>query len=380
MSSRHEKIGLQSVARLQSGETLWDTEMKRFGVRRRANRISYFVKAQIDRRQRWITIGQNGPMTPSQARAEARRILGSIDAGQDPTRDRDDRKRLPTFDELVTRWLAEHVELKRKKSTAREYRRLVDRHLRPHLGKTRVDRIERADVMALHASFARTRYAGNRAIAVLSSIMTFAERLGYRPPLSNPCRGIERFKEQKRKRPLTGVELNALWTHLKSLNGAVNPYILGAIRLLILTGMRREEVLTLRWSDVDLTAQLIRLTDAKTGPRDVVLSSEAAKVLEDLPRADGHEFVFVGQRQAKHLVNISETWRDIRQTLGFPEVRIHDLRHTIASVMAKSAPLVVVRDALGHSEIATTSDYSHAANEDVRQAVDAFAKMIAGAQ
>ncbi len=378
MATRHEKIGLQSVARLQPGDTIWDTDLKRFGVRRRVNRISYCVKTQIDRRQKWITIGRNGPMTPAEARTEARTILGAIDAGQDPTRDRDTRRTLPTFDELADRWLAEHVEIKRKASTSREYRRLVDRHLRPALGRVRVDRITRADVMELHAGFSHAPYAGNRAVAVLSSIMTFSEGLGYRSPLSNPCRGVERFKEQKRKRPLTATELATLWAHLKSLDGSANPFILGAIRLLLLTGMRREEALTLRWANVDRDARLIHLIDAKKGPRDVILSGEAVRVLDGLPRVDGNEFVFVGQRHGQRLVNISETWRHIRQTLGFPDVRIHDLRHTIGSMMARSAPLVVVRDALGHSEIATTSDYSHAANEDVRRAVDEFAEMIEG--
>jgi integrase len=88
--------------------------------------------------------------------------------------------------------------------------------------------------------------------------------------------------------------------------------------------------------------------------------------------------VLPGHLHGHHLVNITDRWQEIREALGFPEVRIHDLRHTVASVLAKSAPLIVVRDALGHSEIGTTSDYSHAANEDVRLAVDVLATAIAG--
>ena len=110
MATGNERIGLQSVSRLRPGDTIWDSDLKRFGVRRRTHRITYFVKAQIDRQQKWITIGQHGPMTPAEARAAARTILGMIDSGQDPTRDRDARRSIPTLGTLADRWLREHVE------------------------------------------------------------------------------------------------------------------------------------------------------------------------------------------------------------------------------------------------------------------------------
>ena len=164
MATRNERIGLQSVSRLRPGDTIWDPDLKRFGVRRRTHRITYFVKAQIDRQQKWITIGQHGPMTPAEARAAARTILGMINSGQDPTRDRDARQSIPTLGTLADRWLREHVEIKRKQSTAQEYRRF---RLRPALGNIRADRISRADVMELHAASAGVRYSANRTVAVL---------------------------------------------------------------------------------------------------------------------------------------------------------------------------------------------------------------------
>jgi integrase len=169
--------------------------------------------------------------------------------------------------------------------------------------------------------------------------MSFAERLDYRQPYSNPCRGIERFKESRRKRPLNMKELAALWRHLDSMEATENPYIIGAFRLLLLTGMRREEVLTLRWADVDKDAGMIRLADAKTGPRVVILSREALAGLNRLPRVNGNPYVFPGLKEGQHLVNISDTWQVIRTTLGFPDVRIHDLRHTVATVLARTSPL-----------------------------------------
>ena len=143
--------------------------------------------------------------------------------------------------------------------------------------------------------------------------------------------------------------------------------------------MRKSEVLTLRTDDVDLAAGIIRLRDAKTGPRAVVLSQHAILVLKTIPRHAGNPYVIVGAREGRHLINLQKPWIRIRTRLGFPEVRIHDLRHTVASMLARTSPLVVVRDALGHQVIETTSGYSHAANDDVRLAVDGLALAIAGA-
>lgn len=360
------------------GDILWDSELKRFGARRRASGITYVVKARIDGQQRWITLGKHGPLTPAQARALARQTLGEVDSGKDPTRERDARRVIPLFADFAERWLSEHVRLKRKASTHREYQRIIHRYLNPHLGKVRVDRIDPADALKLHSELAAHRYIANRVIAVLSALMSYAERLGHRPQFSNPCRGLERFKETKRKRPLSASEVRALWSHLEHLDGVENPFVIGAIRLLLLTGMRREEVLTLRWDDINNEAGLIRLADAKTGPRSVILSRYALELLDRLPRKIGSPFVFPGNKEGGRLVNISKKWDEIRTHLGFAEVRIHDLRHTVATFLARSASLVVVRDTLGHQVIETTSGYSHAADDDVRVAVNQLATIVVG--
>src|SRR5262249_33923993 len=138
------------------------------------------------------------------------------------------------------------------------------------------------------------------------------------------------------------------------------------------------EVLTLQWVDIHLPIGVIRLRDAKTGPRDVILSQRAIAVLEAIPRQTANPYVIVGDREGRHLINLQKPWDRIRSKLGFPDVRIHDLRHTVASMLARTAPLVVVRDALGHQVIETTSGYSHATNDDIRTAVDELALAIAG--
>jgi integrase len=170
-----------------------------------------------------------------------------------------------------------------------------------------------------------------------------------------------------------------LWAYLKEIEATENPYILAALRLLLLTGMRKSEVLNLLWTDVDVEAGLVRLRDAKTGPRDVVLSGAAIAVLTALLRQAGNPHVICGHRHGCRLINLNDPWDEIRNALGFPDVRLHDLRHTVASMLAHRAPLIVVRDALGHQVIETTSGYSHTASDDVRAAVDALAQEIAGA-
>jgi integrase len=376
MAPRTGKIGPQSIASLRPGELLWDTELRRFGARCRASATTYFIKPRIDGRQRWITLGKHGPLTAAEAREKARRMLAEVDSGRDPTRDREARRGMPTLAEFAKRWLDEHVALKRKPVTLREYHRIVTKHIAKELGALPIDRVERTDAIELHTRLAARRYAANRAIAVLSAVMTYAERRGLRPPASNPCRGLERFAEAKRKRPLTIDELAKLWTHLDEVEILEGPYVVAAFRLLLLTGMRKSEVLTLRWTDVNFTDRVIQLRDAKTGPRAVVLSQRAVQVFKSVPRQVGNPYVIVGEREGGHFVGLFKPWQRIRSRLGFPEVRIHDLRHTVATMLARTSPLVVVRDALGHQVIETTSGYSHAANDDVRTAVEELAVAI----
>jgi len=223
MGSQQGIIGHQSVAALRAGELLWDTDLRRFGARCRANGVTYFIKPRINGRQRWITLGKHGPLTAAEAREKARRMLGEVDSGRDPTREREARRGMPTLAKFAEQWLKDHVALKRKANTSREYRRIVARHIVPLLGNVPVDRVDRTDAVHLHTSLAAQRYVANRVIAVLSALMTYAERLELRPPASNPCRGVERFGERKRKRPLTIPELNRLWTHLGEIEHVEGP-------------------------------------------------------------------------------------------------------------------------------------------------------------
>jgi integrase len=316
-------------------------------------------------------------MTPKQAREKARTILGEIDAGQDPARVRDAVRSLPTLNELSERWFAEHVETKRRDSTGREYRRIVDKYISPALGRSRVDRVNRSDVMTLHHSLSESPYQANRVVAVLSALLTFAEKLEYRPLGSNPCKGVEKYAEKRRKRPLSSEKLSRLWRHLNQPAADENPWAIAALKLLILTGCRTAEILTLKWTDVDIERGQLNLRDAKNGDRKVILSTAAQQILLSVPKIQGNPFVICGQKPEAHLVNLRKPWLRVCLLADLNDARIHDLRHTVASLLARTAPMIVVRDALGHTQIETTSGYSHSADDDVRHAFEGFASFVA---
>lgn len=267
---------------------------------------------------------------------------------------------------------------KRKQRTAEEYQRLIDQFVLPALGKHNVSAVTRADIARLHHSLRVTPYQANRVLAVLSKMLSLAEPWGLRADGSNPCRSVEKYRETKRERMLSADELSRLGAALAQWHGS--PYVAAAVRLLVLTGARLNEILTLRWSPVDFERGEVRLTDSKTGPRTLHLPAEALTVLAELPRIDGNPFVIVGERHGRHLVNLQKPWRVLRDTADLPDVRLHDLRHAYASVAASSGlGLPIIGKLLGHSQPATKHRYAHLAADPLKAAAEAIGQKIAAA-
>jgi hypothetical protein len=251
---------------------IWDGEIKGFGVKvTPAGAKVYIVQYRTGGRgspTRRITIGRHGsPWTPEQARREAKGILGEVAGGGDPGAARQAERASLTMRALIRAFLAEHVEPKRKPRSLAEYRRLFDKLILPDLGRKRVKDVTRSDVARLHHALRSTPYQANRVLAVLSKLLNWAERHGYRPDGSNPCRHIEKYREQHRERFLSAAELGRLSEALRSCenDNTVTPWVAAAIRLLIFTGARLSEILTARWSWVDLEAGTLTLPDSKTG-------------------------------------------------------------------------------------------------------------------
>jgi integrase len=213
-------------------------------------------------------------------------------------------------------------------------------------------------------------------LAMTSKMFGLAERWGLRADGSNPAKNIDRYREEKRERYLSGAEVARLWAVLNSVDaaGKASPSAIAAIKLLMLTGRRLNEVLGLRWSWIDLDAKVMRLPDTKNGALLVSLGDAAVAVLADL-KADARDEIFViaGQRKGAALVNLQKPWRALRALAGLDDVRIHDLRHTYASIgagLGMSLPLL--GRLLGHTQAATTSRYAHLAQDPVRVAADAI--------
>jgi integrase len=375
---------LKPPAERGSETVLWDTELKGFGVRvQRGGAKAYILHYRCGRGRgatlRKLTLGRHGsPWTAETARSEAKQLLGSVEGGADPAADRIARKRAPTIADLAERVLAEHAEAKRKSSTAAEYRRLIEKIILPALGKRRVADVARVDITKLHHANRAAPYQANRALAVLSKMLTLAEQWGLRPDGSNPCRHVEKFAERKRERFLSADELARLGEALAAYAGS--PYVTAAIKLLVFTGARLGEVLGLQWQWIDFERGEARLPDSKTGAKTVHLPPPARAVLAELPQVEGNPHVIVGGVAGEALVNLEKPWRAIRREAGLEDVRLHDLRHAFASVAAASGMgLPIIGKMLGHTQAATTNRYAHLASDPVKAAAAVVAGKIAAA-
>lgn len=381
----------------------WDRDLRRFGVKVTPGGVKvYVVQYRIGRRVRRYTIGRHGaPWTPETARQEALRLLGLVAAGLDPMAAKTATRTAPTVRELGERFLGEHVRARRKPRTAALYARILEGVVYPALGSRAAADVTRADVAALHHRLRRTPAHANNVLVVISKMFNLAERWGLRADGSNPCRHVERYRERPRERYLSTEEFRRLGAVLAAAEQGplevpgepepvrLSPVALAAIRLLLYTGARREEILTLRWDYVDLERGVLRLPDSKTGSKVIYLNAPARAVLAALPRLeergpDGrlvpHPYVFAGRRRGRPLVNVTATWHSIRALAGLKDVRLHDLRHSLASVGAGAGlSLPLIGGLLGHTQPQTTQRYAHLAGDALREAAELVGQRIAAA-
>jgi len=363
---------------------VWDDELTGFGLKvTPSGRKVYFIQYRVGGRSgrtRRVMIGPHGVKTPEQARMEAKRLLGDVAAGRDPAAERRSAAEVPTLGRLLDQFLIDHVDAKLRSSTAGEYRRLARLYIDARLRRRAITDVERADVAKLHLSLKDKPYQANRTLALLSKFFNWCEKHGYRGQGSNPCRHLEKYPEDSRERFLSPAELARLGEVLEARQDNESPFVIGALRLLALTGARLSEVLTLRWDYVDFDQGCLRLPMSKTRKKVIYINPPALEVLNGLPRLERNPFVIAGERPGAHLVNLQKPWRRIRREAGLDDVRIHDLRHSYASVAAASGQsLIVIGALLGHTQPQTTSRYAHLAADPLRAASDSVAGRIADA-
>ena len=355
----------------------WDSELKGFGVRiMPSGRKTFYAQYRSGGVQRRVKLGAFGSITAEEARIEARKVLGDVARGDNPAEEIRYHRRAPTVAEVCERFMTEHVLVRCKPTTQKEYRRSIDLFIKPAMGNRKIADIVRADVSKLHHDLRDKPYQANRTLGVLSKLFNLCEVWGLRPDGSNPRRHVPKYKEVKRERFLSPEEMQRLWSTLDGLDadGSESLAAINALRLLILTGCRLGEIQTLKWSYID--DDYIRLPDSKTGARTIPMTDELRIVLSKIAVEPGNDYVIVGTIEGQHLTDMQRPWRRIRAMAGLDDVRIHDLRHTYASnSIANGLSLEMTGRLLGHTNISTTMRYAHLRDDAIR---DAAASVAAG--
>ncbi|MEQ1613289.1 MAG: tyrosine-type recombinase/integrase [Hyphomicrobiaceae bacterium] len=365
MSQLKLRITKTSVDSLGPGQEIRDTELKGFGARCQLKGVSYFVHSKINGRLRRVTIGKHGsPFTAETARKEATKLLLAIRSGEDPLAKRHSaRANQMTLAAAGEAFFLAHGS-KLKPRTLIEYKGLMAGRLVPRLGKVPIRTLSYSDIASAHAAWAKTPRHANHALALLSKLLNWAEDAGLRDRNSNPCGQVKRYRENKRERYLTMKELAHLGEVLTAaeLSNEINRYVIAAVRLLLLTGARLGEILTLKWSYIDLERRRIHLPDSKTGAKTLILGDAAITLLDGLGQTQGNPYVLPGNADGSHLVGIHGPWAKLRVLAGIPDVRIHDLRHSYAAFAVDAGgSLPVIGKLLGHHSPQTTARYAHVA-------------------
>jgi len=357
----------------------WDDELKGFGIRLRSSgRRTFIVQFRnLQARTRKLTLGAYGKLTPDEARKLARQILADVSKGNDPVNTRVEERHALTIEKLGERYMAEHAEPKKKPASIARDRQLLERFIKPSLGKITVKGIKREDIVKFHHAMRNTPIQANRTFALLSKMFSLAEKWGLRPDGSNPCRHVERYKERKRERFLSGDELARLGTALSEAEKTEAPSAILAIRLLLFSGARVSEILTLKWPNVHIDERVLILPESKTGTKRIPLSGPALKALINALHLSGNPYVCFGKTPGGHLVGLHRIWARIRNKAGLEDVRLHDLRHSFASVAAAAGMgLPIIGALLGHSQPTSTARYAHLAMDPLIAASDEVAKRI----
>lgn len=399
---------------------MWDTKVRGLGVRVYPSGARGFILQYRNAagRTRKIALGRYGVLTVVKAREKATKLLGAILDGRDPSQDKRESRQAKTVGELADLYLREgSVEKPNKKLSSWETDRSnIDRHIRPLLGARLARGLTQLDVARFQSDVAAGKTAkdektgprgraivkggkgiASRVLSVLSAMMTFGEGRGI--VTSNPTKGVEPFRGRKTERFLTDTEVGILGEALVDMerDGSLPWVASAAIKLLLLTGARRGEILALRWEEVDADRGCLRLQDSKTGAKVIRLAAAALSLLAALPRST--RWVLPAAKGSGHYVGLPKHWDAVRaranaiafsraerrgrspkEIPSFDGIRLHDLRHSFASFAVQSGgSLYLVGKVLGHKQSRTTERYAHTRDEPLLATAELAAQRIARA-
>ena len=381
---RRRNINNRTVEALSVAKdtVFWDRRLTGFGVRAYPTGAKvYIAQARGPTGAKRVTLGRHGALRAGEARRLAARSIGRIVAGQDPLPHlRRSGNSGPTVAEAAEKYLTEYTAVHCKPSTVQLRESVIRIHILPALGRRPLSWVTHEDALALHHRLASTPAQANKAIITLSQIFLKSQLWGLVPPGTNPCAQVQLYRQRKRDRFLTEAEVSRLGRVLEEelQHGRTLPSAIAAIRLLMLTGCRKNEILTLRWEEVDLRMRELRLRDTKTGPRAVPLSEASVRVLNGLARFADSQWVIPGGKPGTHLKKLDNAWRRLRIRAELEDVRLHDLRHSFASsALALGESLPMIARLLGHRRIESTARYAHLARGAVREAAERVAASLA---
>ena len=355
---------------------VWDTRIAGFGVRvRPTGHKSYVYHRHAEGQSRKFTLGPVALGSVDKARHDCIEVWGRMQSGKRV--EGADGAQAPLFRDFVAgSWRAACYEpCKQSTKTSKDW--ALNNQLLPVFGAMPLDRIDRTGVIRWFEGYSATAPGGaNSALLVLRQIMNHAVARGHIE--TNPTRGLKRNPRLKLTRFLSREEIGRLHEVLDRYEARWPSSKVQAdiIRLLLMTGCRKSEVLNLRWREVE--GDTLDLEDSKTGPRQVLLSLEARAIIERQPRS-GSSWVFPSPSDPTRARTDLGLWKTVRKLAGIEDVRLHDLRHTFASQAAmQGIPLPVVARLLGHAQVQMTLRYAHVSDRDVEAAAERIGGVMAG--
>ena len=295
----------------------------------------------------------------------------------------------PTLRELADRYRHEYIDVYLKPRTASNYRHCLDTYILPRLGDRPFTQVTRSMVQSLHAGLRDHPAAADYVLCVLGSLYTRIIRDWELVDMRNPVSNTKRFGSRRVERFLTPEERHNLETVLQqgvrmrvASRGYIEPMSAWALHLLAHTGLRKDEILSLKWPMIDWQHAVFNLPDTKTGQRSVPVSSQVMTLLREIQQHTGNlrTGYVIRSRTGRRLTSLNKTWERIRVMAGIPDVRLHDLRHSFASdALMGGVPLAIIGKILGHRQPTTTQRYAHLSDRVVRDAIEQTSNRIADA-
>lgn len=355
---------------------IMDSNLKGFGVRVTENGAKSFIirYRNAEGRQRSKTLFPCDTISTDKARRYARVELAEVCKGIDVLQQKIDKRNAMRVSELASEYIESYSEKYNKASTVKINKSYFKRIILPELGNRTVESITKKDINNLHTKLAKTPYQANRVLALLRKMFSFAEESEYRPLNSNPCAYVEKYKEYARERYLSAEEMLRLDKLLTKYEDKYYSAVT-AIRLLLMTGCRKGEILTLKWEYIKDQLKLLALPDSKTGAKNVPVSDAVINSLEETLRVN--EYVCFGKKENACLVGLQKIWERFRAEIGLEDVRIHDLRHSFASsAISNGISMEYLSKLLGHANQRTTERYAHLTLEPLHDAANKIAESI----